>query len=246
MTAIGGIGGVVLGLLLRRPTLIIGGLGLLKIHHGLSVPSDEANAEADVGYFSRLLDDLWAALPSSQEGWSDLAILAGIALLASPLAPVGAGFILGGLINKGYRSLVPEWARDIIEEYGGFFIDPMGEAARRTVAGREERREQVGAQREVEALGAAARLEVGRARTLAAGDVSLMARVEDLIRRRALAEGRAEYRSQFLTPAVGPLVTIDILDPALALGMADRQVEIQVERAKKVMQYNPYGIPRSR
>ena len=234
-TAIGGIGGVVLGMLLRRPTLIIGGLGLLKIHHGLSAPSDEANAAADVGYFERLLDDIWSALPSTQEGWSDLAILAGVALLASPLAPVGAGFILGGLINKGYRSIVPEWAQDIIEEYGGFFIDPAGATARRIgEAGeeREERRWQARQMQEHQAVQAAEDLDIRRARALAAGDEAIMARVESTFRSAARAAGRTSPAELSYQTAEGETVrvTVDMLDPTLALAYSDEQVRISTER----------------
>lgn len=241
-TAIGGIGGVVLGLLLRRPTLLVGGLALLGLHGKLSADSDDVNAQASIINFSQLLDDLVSSLPTSQEGLSDLALMAGIGLLGVA-PPVGAGLILGALINKGYRALLPEGVRNLIEEYGGFAVDPAGAAARRISEAREERGERERLESGLSAVRAAENLDVETARGLAAlAGGQWEGVVERSIYRAAQRAGRVTPTDVTLPTGLwggGVNVTIDVLDPALALGAADRQVEISAERGQRSLFANP-------
>jgi len=248
MSAIGGVGGVVLGLLLRRPSLIVGGLALLKIHHSLS-SSDTANAEADPSYFSKLMSDIWATLPSDEEGWSNLSILAGMALLTGPLAPIGGAFILGGLINKGLTTL-PDWAQGLITGGAEFALLGPGslfEGSRREAHEREAS-ERIDIRRN-EAMAAARALDVPRARGLSLGDPNLARQVENIITAEARRRGRTTEASVSYQTAEGQVTTVvvDVLDPVLALAHADQQVDIYTEREKKVRAARGVpegGIPR--
>ena len=100
---IAGVGGVLLGLLLRRPSLIIGGLGLLMINHKLT-GDDTVNQEADVLNFTNIMDTVLSSVGSmTEDQLSDLVLAAGIVLLATPLAPLGAGLIAGATADKFLR-----------------------------------------------------------------------------------------------------------------------------------------------